>query len=297
MRVLLATDGSATSWHALEEALRTLPLTTADVHVVAVAPIVTAIEDPMAYGVTYHASYRDHREEAQRHIDEAVRALEAGGVRAKPILRVGDAADEIIAVARELAPDLLIVGSHGRGPMGRFMLGSVSEALVHRWTGPVLVVRKPTATSNLAPSRTVATVMTAPALCADLDATIDEVAAMMAENDTGFVPLVRDGRLAGVITDRDIVVRVLATRHDPATLKACEAATADVVWVTPEMPVGEAVGLMERHQIRRVVVLDGQDVVGVVSLGDLAETVPDTAEHALVEISRSPKTCAHEHQR
>lgn len=297
MRVLFATDGSAPSWHALEEAMRTLPLTTADVHVVAVAPIVTAIEDPMAYGVTYHASYRDHREEAQRYLDEALRALEAGGIRARGILRVGEAADEILAVARELAPDLLIVGSHGRGPMGRFMLGSVSEALVHRWTGPLLVVRKPAAAAALAPSRTVATVMTSPAIAADLDATVDEVAAMMAGNDTGFIPLLRKGRLAGVITDRDIVVRVLATNNDPKTVKACEAASADVVWVTPEMPVSEAVSLMERYQIRRVVVLDGQEVVGVVSLGDLAETVPDTAEHALVEISRSPKTCAHEPKR
>ena len=247
----------------------------------------------MAYGVAYHATYRDGREEAQRHLDEAVRAFEAGGVQAKPILRVGDPADEIIAAAKAISPDLLVVGSHGRGPMGRFMLGSVSEAVVHRWTGPVLVVRKPPAPAVPARSRTVASVMTAPAVCADLDATVDEVAELMAAHDTGFVPLLRGDKLAGVITDRDIVVRVLANRQDPATVKACEAASADVVAVTPEMPVAEAVRLMERDQIRRVVVVDGQHVVGVVSLGDLAETVPHTAEHALVEISRSPKTMAH----
>lgn len=293
MRVLLAIDGSESAWHALEEALRTLPLPTSDVHVVAVAPIVTAVEDPLAYGVAYHATYRDHREEAQRHLDEAVRALEAGGVRAHPVLRVGEPADEILAVAKQITPDLLVVGSHGRGPMGRFMLGSVSEAVVHRWNGAVLVVRKPPLPVSPGRSRTVASVMTAPAICADLDATVDEVAALMAEHDTGFVPLLRADRLAGVVTDRDLVVRVLAGRHDPATVKACEAATADVHWVTPDMPVAEAVSLMERHQIRRVVVLEGHRVVGVVSLGDLAETVPQTAEHALVEISRSPKTMAH----
>ena len=292
MRVLLATDGSESSWHALEEAMRTLPLTTAEVHVVAVAPIVTAIEEPLAYGVTIHPVARDHRQDAQRHLDEARRALEAGGIRAQAHLRVGDAPDEILAVANQLRPDLLIVGSHGRGPMGRFMLGSVSDALVHRWQGPLLVVRKPVAPAEAGPPRTVASVMTSPAICADLEDTVDEVAALMAEHDTGFIPLLRGDRLAGVITDRDIVVRVLATRN-PAAVTACEAATADVVWATPEMPVAEAVHLMERHRIRRVVVMEGPRVIGVVSLGDLAETVPRTAEHALVEISRSPKTLAH----
>lgn len=295
MRVLLAIDGSAASWHALEEAQRTLPLTSADVHVVAVAPIITGVEDPMAYGLTYEPAFREQREQAERHLDEALRALAAGGIRATRVLRVGDAAEELLAAARELAPDLVVVGSHGRGPMGRFMLGSVSDAIVHRWTGPVMVIRQPSDAGWRGGRRTVASVMTSPAVCADLDATVDEVAALMAEHDTGFVPLLRAGKLAGVITDRDMVVRVLATRNDPATVKACEAATADVVWVTPQMPVAEAASLMERHRIRRVVVMDGERVAGIVALGDLAETVPDTAERALVEISRSAKTCAHDH--
>jgi CBS domain-containing protein len=59
------------------------------------------------------------------------------------------------------------------------------------------------------------------------------------------------------------------------------------------MPVDEAVRLMELNKIRRVVVMEGERVAGVVSLGDLAEALPETAEHALVEISKSPKTLAH----
>jgi CBS domain-containing protein len=141
--------------------------------------------------------------------------------------------------------------------------------------------------------RKVASVMTREPLCASLYQPVDEVAELMAVHDTGFVPVLRDGKLAGVITDRDIVVRVLASRNDPARTPVCEAATADVIWVTPEMPVDEAVRLMELNKIRRVVVMEGERVAGVVSLGDLAEALPETAEHALVEISKSPKTLAH----
>jgi len=219
--------------------------------------------------------------------------LVVGGVYVDGVVRVGDAAREILMVARELRPDFIVMGCHGRGTAERFMMGSVSTTVVNHWEGTVIVVRKPAGKRTRATMRTVASVMTHEPLCASLYQSVDEVAELMARGDTGFVPVLRDGKLAGVITDRDIVVRVLATGADPARTPVCEAATADVIWVTPEMPVDEAVRLMEANKIRRVVVMDGEQVAGVVSLGDLAEALPETAEQVLVEISKSPKTMAH----
>jgi CBS domain-containing protein/nucleotide-binding universal stress UspA family protein len=289
MRVLLAADGSDCSWYALEEALRTLPLATAEVCVVTVAPptpVLGVVEQDVL-------TLRRASELAQDDMNAAVRALAAGGVRARGLVRVGDAAQEILIAAREVRPDIIVMGCHGRGAVDRFMVGSVSNTVVNQWEGSVLVVRKPAGVSARGVRRTVASVMTPAPLCAGLYQSVDDVAELMAENDTGFVPVLRDGKLAGVITDRDIVCRVLALKADPARTPVCQAATADVIWVTPEMPVDEAVRLMELNRIRRVVVMDGERVAGVVSLGDLAEALPETAEHALVEISKSPKTMAH----
>lgn len=290
MRVLLAADGSDCSWYALEEALRTLPLTTAEVHVISVAPptpVLGRVEQDML-------TLRRAADLARDDLDAAVRALAAGGVRAVGQVRVGDAAQEILAAARELRPDFIVMGCHGRGSVERFMIGSVSNTVVNQWEGAVIVVRKPANARPRSTMRCVSAVMTREPYCAELYQPVQEVAAVMAAQDTGFVPVLRDGKLAGVITDRDIVVRVLATGTDPAHTPVCVAASAEVIWVTPEMPVDEAVRLMELHQIRRVVVMDGERVAGVVSLGDLAEAVPETAEHALVEISKSPKTLAHQ---
>lgn len=76
-----------------------------------------------------------------------------------------------------------------------------------------------------------------------------------------------------------------------------DVCSRDPAWVPPDMPVAEAVGLMERRQIRRLVVMDGHALVGVVSLGDLAETDHRAADHALSAISRSMKTLAHANAR
>jgi nucleotide-binding universal stress UspA family protein/CBS domain-containing protein len=286
MKVLLATDGSPCSWHALEEARRVLPLEQAEVTLVAVAARPQLRTDPIGYDLAYEPVMRENRREARRTLDSAKRMLETAGVAARPQLREGDPATELMAVANEVQPDVIVVGSHGRGPVGRFWLGSVSDALVHRWPGAVMVVRLPAAASP-ASGRTVGDVMTVRPVCIDAARPLDDAAQLMRDHDMGFAPEVKGGLLEGVIPDRDIVVRALASSFNPATTPVVRFCTRPAVWVAPEMPVEDAAALMERHHIRRVVVMDGQDIVGVVSLGDLAESLPRLAEHALAEISRS----------
>ena len=98
--------------------------------------------------------------------------------------------------------------------------------------------------------------------------TLQAVAKIMAEEDTGVVPVVDKGRLVGVVTDRDIVVRCVAEGKFNA--KATDAASDDVVTVTPDMSISEAAELMGEHQIRRLPVVEGDKLVGIVSLGDIA---------------------------
>ena len=97
-----------------------------------------------------------------------------------------------------------------------------------------------------------------------------EAANIMARHDIGFLP-VEDGDIAGVVTDRDIVVRAIAEGRDPRATKVREIVTPGAEVLLEDDEVDEVVKLMQTKQIRRVLVTDGSGAyVGVVSLGDLA---------------------------
>ena len=98
--------------------------------------------------------------------------------------------------------------------------------------------------------------------------TLQTVAQIMRDEDAGVVPIVEKGRLVGIVTDRDIVVRCVADGKFNA--KATDAASDDVVTVTADMSTADAAELMAEHQIRRLPVVEGDKLVGIVSLGDIA---------------------------
>lgn len=97
---------------------------------------------------------------------------------------------------------------------------------------------------------------------------LQAVAKIMRDEDTGVVPIVENGRLLGVVTDRDIVIRCVADGKFDA--KATDAASDDVITVTADMSTADAAELMAEHQIRRLPVVEGDRLVGIVSLGDIA---------------------------
>lgn len=98
---------------------------------------------------------------------------------------------------------------------------------------------------------------------------IQTAAQIMREEDAGGVPVVEDGRVIGMVTDRDIVVRAVADGDFAA--KISDVVSDDVITASPDMTTAEAAELMGEHQIRRLPVVDADDrLVGIVSLGDLA---------------------------
>ncbi|MBA4601431.1 CBS domain-containing protein [Thermoactinomyces mirandus] len=113
-----------------------------------------------------------------------------------------------------------------------------------------------------------------------------EVAERMRQANIGMVPVVENGQLVGVVTDRDLVTRGIANKM-PNSGSVSDIMSTDLVYGTPDMSVDEAARLMAQAQVRRLPVVENNRIVGVVSIGDLAVRQPyqDEAGQALNKIS------------
>jgi CBS domain-containing protein len=117
-------------------------------------------------------------------------------------------------------------------------------------------------------------------------ASVHEAARAMRDAQIGDVIVLENNQVCGIVTDRDMVVRILAETRDPATTTLADICSHSIVTVTPTESVEEAVRLMRTHAIRRLPVVDGGQAVGIVSLGDLA--VERDPGSALGKISGAP---------
>lgn len=118
--------------------------------------------------------------------------------------------------------------------------------------------------------------------------TVQQIAQLMVDEDTGIVPVVEGGKLVGVVTDRDIVCRLVANGTDLKGAKASDVMTAEVECVTEDDSLEDVLAVMGEHQIRRVgVVAKGDRLVGIISMADLAREadVDERLQDAFEEIS------------
>ncbi len=113
-------------------------------------------------------------------------------------------------------------------------------------------------------------VMTKDPITIEESATVVDAAKAMQRADVGPALITRNGELAGIITDRDIAVRVVAEGQDPNSVQALDIASTDLVTLSPDDDAGDAVKLMTEKNIRRLPIVEGNRPVGIVSLGDLA---------------------------
>ena len=112
---------------------------------------------------------------------------------------------------------------------------------------------------------------------------VADVARMMRDLDVGIIPVVHEGQLKGVITDRDITIRVTAAGLSPFEVSVQDFLSPNPVTVSPDDDIEKARTLMAEHQVRRILVTDGNKLVGIVSLGDLA-TKDRTEEEATGQV-------------
>lgn len=134
-------------------------------------------------------------------------------------------------------------------------------------------------------------VMTRGVECTAPDALLQVAALKMKELDIGVLPVCDEGRLVGMITDRDITLRSVSEGHDPREVRVRDVMTADVVFCQQEQPLSEVAELMRDKQVRRLPVLDNEHrLVGILSIGDLAQGTSDKrlSGHVLEGVSEPP---------
>jgi CBS domain-containing protein len=135
-------------------------------------------------------------------------------------------------------------------------------------------------------------IMTAEVAAASPETTLEEIATIMKRDDVGSVPIVEGDQLCGIITDRDIVIRAIAEGLHPADARAEEILTDDIRTVEADDDVELAAELMSRHQVRRLPVVEGGALIGMVAIGDIAVKNADdrTSGDTLEGVSRGVKS-------
>jgi CBS domain-containing protein len=133
-------------------------------------------------------------------------------------------------------------------------------------------------------------IMTGGAECAQTTDTLVDAAKKMRDLDVGALPICgEDDRLKGMITDRDIVTQCIASGGDPSSTKVEEFVADEAVTIGADDSVEEALRTMTEHGVRRLPVIDGNDLIGIVSQADVATNLADDQIGQLVEaISKAP---------
>ena len=138
-------------------------------------------------------------------------------------------------------------------------------------------------------SKTAREVMTGGAECVGENDSVLDAAKRLAELDVGAMPICgEDDRLKGMLTDRDIVVKVLAQGKDPSSTTAGELGEGKPVTIGADDLVEEAIRTMKDHKVRRLPVIDGHELIGIVSQADLARSVDEAHVGELVEAISAP---------
>ncbi|WP_183185209.1 CBS domain-containing protein [Anoxybacteroides voinovskiense] len=135
-------------------------------------------------------------------------------------------------------------------------------------------------------NNTVKSIMTTNVATVSPNQTVQEAARLMSEKNIGALPVVENGQIKGMITDRDITLRTTAEGKN-ASIPVSQVMSTNVVTGTPNMSVEEAANVMSQHQIRRLPIVENNQLRGIVALGDIAtnHAYDEAAEQALTNIS------------
>jgi CBS domain-containing protein len=252
-------DGSAPS--ALELAADIAQQLGAEIHLLHVVRMPMPAEGTPAFT----EACREQSEEAKVSMQRLM-AKHLAQLPSESKVELGDPAGLIVAAAERLPADLLIMSTHARKGLSRFLLGSVAETVMRRAPCPVLTARR-----QVPPRDIVARWMTQRVVTVTLHDKLTRASAVMQQNRVRSVPVVDDGKVAGIISDRDI--RLCFNYLEAIEVES--AMTAKVITVTPETAVRDAAKLLSEHKIGALPVVEQEHLVGIISTSDLLEALAD----------------------
>jgi CBS domain-containing protein len=135
-------------------------------------------------------------------------------------------------------------------------------------------------------AQTIREVMTRNPRTVDASSPVAEAAKLMREGDIGSVIVTDGNKVTGIVTDRDVAIRAVAMDRDPKSTPVREVCSPEAVTLSPDDSVGDALQVMRQRDVRRVPVVEGNQPVGIVTLGDLA--VDRDPSSVLGDISAAP---------
>lgn len=190
------------------------------------------------------------------------------GISYEVLTRTGDPAIAIVGAAEELKPDLIVIATHSSRSRAKPFVGSVAERVIRQSLAPVVTVR-PSASGD---PDAVGTHMTPVPVTATPDTTVARVRELMSQNRVRSMPVLRDDRVVGVITDRDITTLDVTSGTAAALLM-----TRDVVSVSPRTSIQEAARLLLECEVDGLPVIDDGQLVGIITRSDVLQIVAEVA--------------------
>ena len=261
-KILCPIDFDENSLNALETATR---FARHNDGVVVVLHVVPLIIPPTGMPV-YVDMYKGQEQVAREKLEEIARKHLAG-VKYEMMTDMGDPAGIILKAERTTGADLVVMATHGRRGFSRFFLGSVAELVVRESTCPVLMVRNMPAQKHL-----VGTWMTVDPVTANPDDKLSVVHDRMLQGGFRCVPVVRDGKVVGIVTDRDIRTHTGAWEHT----EAFKAMSEQLITVSPSTSIYEAARLLRERKIGALPVIEDGKLAGVITTADVLNAL--TAE-------------------
>ncbi len=263
-RILCPIDFDENSVTALTEAVALARQADATVYVLHVVPMVIQPTGMPVYVDLYksqeEAAWAKLRDLARKHL---------AATKYELLVQMGDPASVILRAERKLSPDLVVMATHGRRGFSRFFLGSVAEMLVRESNCPVLTVRPGVTNKAL-----VGTWMTANPVTASPGEKLSSVEAKMRDGGFRTIPVLKDGQLVGIITDRDIRQHVGYLDHTEVD----KAMSETLITVTPSTSIREAARLLRERKIGGLPVVEDGSLVGIVTTTDVLEAFTEAEE-------------------
>jgi nucleotide-binding universal stress UspA family protein len=256
-KMLCPIDVSNPSPSALELAAEIARERLADVHLLYVVPTLM-----MAEGMSLTSDFYNQQEASARQHLADLAAQYLSGIPHQLKTEIGDPAAEIVAAAKNLPADLVVMTTHGRHGFSRLLLGSVAERVMRDVNCPVLTLK------SYPPERhTVAGWMTLHPVTVSPSDKLTTVVARMHHDRAGFrsVPVVENGALVGIITDRDIRTNLSYVE----TTTVDKVMTRQVITVTPHTSIWDAARLAGERKIGALPVMEAGRLVGIISTTDL----------------------------